>query len=190
MRGRKIAFILAFCALIAANQAVKAQSDKPKWLEAGIEAQIYQSGFIFTGRTQVRMTSNGTFPLRVGYHIARWKDTGEHDFEEGEGPGFGFGYRNYFLRKHSGAFIEPRIDVWFLKVDWENYAGSTLIGTGTSSATTFQPTVAIGYQHEFNFPLALEIAVAFGLQINVVSSGEDVREGGIAAANLGVSYRF
>lgn len=125
---------------------------------------------------------------KLGYNIARRQDFGEHDKEEGGGFGFAMGYRQYLKAGHAGFSLEGRLGMWFLDIDWEDNAPSR---QGNSNISVFQPTVGIGYDFLVNNDkIKLGILVAFGYEVNVTTSGEDVGQGGISLVGLSVGFKL
>lgn len=125
---------------------------------------------------------------KLGYNIARRQDFGEHDKEEGGGIGFAIGYRQYLKDGHSGFFIEGRVGMWFLDIDWQDNNPSQ---RGNSDISVFQPTAGIGYDFLVrDDQIKLGILVAFGYEVNVTTSGEDVGQGGISLVGLSVGFKL
>jgi len=169
-----------------------AQEQPPKWLETGVDFQIYPAGTIFMAKVQRILCSHGTLDLRVGYNLAQRKDFGEHDDEQGGGPGISAGYRYYIQNKeYHGIFLEGRLDLWFMTIDWEDRSGNQVLRSGETSTVVLQPTIVGGYQYVFkNSPWAAELGLAFGFEWNAATNGEEVGQGGISLINVGVTYRF
>ena len=45
---------------------------------------------------------------------------GEHDDENGGGPGISLGTRYYFREKYQGLFLGARLDLWLMEIDWQD----------------------------------------------------------------------
>lgn len=125
---------------------------------------------------------------KLGYNTARRQDFGEHDKEDGGGIGLALGYRRYLDNKRSGLFMEGRASAWFLDIDWQDNAP---LRTGNSDITVFQPTIGIGYDILLNDgKIKLGLLVAFGYEVNMITSGEAVGQGGISLIGLSVDFRL
>ena len=169
-----------------------AQQRSNEWLEAGLDIQAYPAGVMFLAKTQRTLSDHGSLHLRLGYNLARRQDFGKHSNEEGGGPGVSAGYRYYIPgQKFQGFFLEARSDIWFMTINWEDRVGGIPIRSGTTSIVVLQPTVAGGYQFLFeNSPWALDVNLAFGIEWNIVTNGEEVGQGGISLIGIGISYRL
>ncbi len=138
---------------------------------------------------------NLTLTSRIGYNFTDRRDWGEHENEEGGGPGFSLGIeKRSFLA--SNLSVNLRADLWFMDIDWRDPAsGSALCGalpcpyeTGTTEITVFQPTIGLGYQLPIPGKLGIKPSLSFGYEINVETKGEDVGEGAILLLGLKVGY--
>lgn len=125
---------------------------------------------------------------KLGYNIARRQDFGEHDKEEGGGLGFALGYRQYLRAGHAGFFFEGRLGMWFLDIDWEDTSPNR---QGNSDISVFQPTAGIGYDFLVSHDkIKLGILVAFGYEVNVVTRGEEVGQGGVSLVGLSIGFKL
>lgn len=161
-----------------------------KIYDLGLEGRVYPAGYIFMIRGMMPVGEHGALNYLAGYNTARRQDFGEHDHEEGGGPGISSGYRYYFNRSnYKGLFLGATLDLWFLKINWEDFEERT--ASGTTNITILQPLINGGYQYRFkNNPLALEAGLAFGREWNIITRGEEVGQGGISIAYLSVSYKM
>src|SRR5687767_8209645 len=83
--------------LLAACQS-SGSSQEPQELRPmliGLEAQVYPTGVMVGPRTEITLNDRDAFHARVAVHWADRGDAGEHDDEEGDGWGFGFGWRRW-----------------------------------------------------------------------------------------------
>lgn len=176
------------------SQGVSGQDtpeNNSRWVDIGTEAQIYPAGFIISARSMFAVSSHGNLIFRIGYNLAMRENFGEHDNEEGGGPGISVGYRYYFNGKQKGFFVAARIGLWFMNIDWQD----NLTAGGNRDAETFimvvQPTFAGGYQYLMpDKKWAFGLSAAFGIEWNVITNGADVGQGGISILLLSVTKRF
>lgn len=154
----------------------------------GLEAQGYPAGMITTLRGGLELSSRQELSVRLGYNITRRGDFGEHDNEEGGGPGFSVGYRYYTGDELDGLFFGVRANLWFMEIDWRDENPAR---TGTTDITVLQPTAEAGYNllgGRSSWLLAPVVAV--GWEFNVHTQGEAVGEGAILLGGLNVAYLF
>ena len=156
---------------------------RSKWA-FGPEVQVYPAGLITAVQAQREVSEHGAWTFRAGYNFTDRADNGEHDDEDGGGPGAGVGYRHSFAgHSQSGWLVGARADLWFLDIDWKddpNLSGST-------DVVVLQPTVEAGYAWHLGTG-RLELTAAVGAEINVDEDGEDVGQGAIGL--LGLTYLF
>lgn len=154
----------------------------------GVTVQAYPAGVIFAGRVSFPIRTRSTLTTYAAYNNTDRQDFGEHDNEEGGGPGFGLAFRHYLGARYDGWRLGVRTDLWFLEIDWEDDAPPR---TGTTDITVLQPTAQAGYSRTVaNGRLVLEATVALGLEINVDTQGEAVGEGAILLGGLAIAYRL
>lgn len=154
----------------------------------GVEAQAYPTGFIPGVRFSYGISDYSDLNFRLATNIADREDNGEHDLEEGDGPGFSMGWRRYYQTTHLGWFWGLRADVWFLEIDWEDHVNRQ--AQGRTDITVFQPTAEAGYRFDLGSGWTFTPALALGFEINVETDGEDVGEGAILLGGLSLTYRF
>ena len=160
-------------------------------LEIGPEVQVYPAGFMTLGRVDWKLSEQFTFNARVGYNFARRQDFGEHDNEEGGGPGIVLGARRYFKSKYQGLFVGGRVDLWRMEIDWRDEVLSGPARIGSTDITVLQPVAEVGYTFELaDGKWTLSPTAAAGVEVNISTDGEDVGEGGIWLGSLNLSYRF
>ncbi len=154
----------------------------------GFDTQMYPAGFIINGKASWQNGKSVELIGKIGYNIARRQDFGEHDKEEGGGPGLTFAYRKYLSSDFQRWYIEARAGLWFLNIDWEDNAPAN---SGTTDITVFQPTIGIGYDWSFsNDKMKAGVIAAFGYEVNVITNGEKVGQGGISLIGLSYSLRI
>lgn len=161
----------------------------------GFEVQAYPAGIVPGLRFDIPITSSSVFTSRAGYNFTDRRDWGEHDNEEGRGPGFSLG----FIRKNiftDNLNLHIRSDLWFMEIDWEDERCcgrppcTSPIVSGSTSITILQPTIGLDYNFEFSPNALLRPSVSFGYEINVKTEGEDVGEGAILLLGLNLGYQF
>ncbi|MFT6827223.1 MAG: hypothetical protein ACJAZV_000504 [Roseivirga sp.] len=181
----KTIFIIA---LFFSTFSVSAQEFK-KWQlnDVGLEMQAYPAGMMFMAKANFNLSEKNQFTTKVGYNMARRQDFGEHDNEEGGGLGANLAFKHYFKENYSGWNYSLRASLWMMTIDWSNNAPAQ---SGTTSITVFQPTISGGYDFALNPKLKLGIFVAFGYEINVISSGQDVGQGGISLLGFSISQKI
>lgn len=174
--------------MFAMSSSIMAQPDAPGRFSANIEVQAYPAGLISVFAVSRAFGGNETLSLYAGYNLTDRQDFGEHENEEGGGPGFGIGWRHYFTPQHDSWHVGVRADFWFLDIDWQDGDGSR---QGTTAITVLQPTVQAGYTWLLGSRRwLLSTTVAVGAEINVRTKGEAVGEGAILLGGVGLAYRF
>jgi len=153
----------------------------------GLELQVYPAGVILGIRGGLIFDRQQELNLRLGYNIARRGDFGEHDNEEGGGPGFSLGYRYHFMDNLKDLFIGARADIWFMDIDWRD---DQPLRTGTTNITVFQPTLETGYDLLKRSDWTVAPTVSFGYEINIKTEGDDVGEGAILLGGVNATYSF
>lgn len=158
--------------------------------ELGLELQFYPAGFITSVRAMHQLRQKSALMMRIGYNNAQRQDFGEHNDEQGGGPGMSLGYRYYLSDNDlSRFFVAARLGIWFMNINWKDErmgveeTGSTFIGV-------LQPTFAGGYQHVTKNKWSFGLSAAFGIEWNVISNGENVGQGGISILFISLSKRF
>jgi len=182
--------LLVFLWVFTGSLSSNGQSLKP--ISAGIELQAYPAGFITGIRSDFAFSSHWTGDIRAGYNFARRRDLGENDDERGGGPGFSLGSYYYFRENNKGFFIGPRIDFWWMKIDWINNVLSIGIpDTGTTKIKVLQPLVEGGYTFLLGTgDWSLTAKVSLGFEINVKTKGMEVGEGAISLLGVTLNKRL
>ena len=173
---------------IRAPRSASAASDEP--FELALEVQGYPAGVITTVAGHVPLSAHEVLSLRAGYNATDRRDFGEHDDEDGGGPGLGAGYRRYFGERRTGWLLGGRVDLWFLEIDWEDDADPGPADRGSSDVVVLQPTLEGGYAFRLGERARLDLTLALGAEVNVDTDGEDVGEGGILLGGVGLAWGF
>lgn len=175
-------------ALFFSALSVSAQEFK-KWQlnDLGLEIQAYPAGMMFMGKADFNLSENNQFTAKAGYNMARRQDFGEHDNEEGGGLGLNIAFKHYFKENYLGWNYSLRASLWMMTIDWRN---DNPAQSGSTSITVFQPTISGGYDFALDPKLKLGLFVAFGYEINVISSGQEVGQGGISLAGFSLSHKI
>jgi hypothetical protein len=181
--------LLVLVGLFGGSLTSIAQSFKP--MSVGIELQGYPAGFITGIRGDFIFSSHWSGNIRAGYNFARRGDLGEHDDENGGGPGISLGTRYYFREKYQGLFLGARLDLWLMEIDWQDEIPNAEPEQGTSNITVVQPMVEGGYTFLLGAGgWSLTAKVSLGFEINVQTSGEEVGEGSISLLGVTLNKRF
>lgn len=139
------------------------------------------------GKAGFHLNEKNDLNLRLGYNLARIQDFGKHDNEEGGGLGINVGYRHYLKEDRKGWFYEGKTSVWFMNIDWRD---DIPLRTGSTYITVLQPTAVVGYAFKLSESFSLNTYAGFGYEINIISSGEDVGEGGISLLGFSLTKNF
>ena len=149
------------------------------------EVQVYPAGVIAGVQARKPLGQGATFFARGAYNATDRQDFGEHDEEEGGGPGVGIGYRRDYLPAAARTwFFGARLDLWQLEIDWRENDGTN----GTTDILVLQPAGEVGYRMRRSGGGVLEFAASLGAEVNVDTDGEDVGEGAILL--LGMTFVF
>lgn len=161
-------------------------------LSLGIEFQAYPAGQMYGLRGEYFINKKSELNLRIGYNRAfRYDFSGLNDNEQGGGWGFTPGYRHHFTKGLArNFFVGARCDFWWLSIDWIDE--DNIPRTGNTQITVVQPTIELGYTLRFgiNNGWRLTPAIAFGQEINVVTNGDEVGQGGISLVGVSFSRRL
>lgn len=169
---------------------VQLSAQEINW-QVGIELQAYPAGVIPGLRIEKALNERNALHLRVGYNIARHRDLGVHDNEEGGGVGFTLGYRHYFKADLRGLFLGIRNDVWFNTIDWQDDIDTPIETSGTTELIVLQPTVEGGYNFVFgDNGWAFAPTLGWGWEWNAKEDGAEVGEGAIILGGLNLVKRF
>lgn len=184
--------LYALLLLLVSFNMINAQESNSKYLEFGIEAQRYPTGYLTGLRAELGLTLHHALDFRIGYNGLDHEDFGVHDSEIGGGFGGSIGYRYYFKPERENWFLGLRTDLWFNEIDWKDFAPNTseLIEASTTDVYVLQPTLIGGYRWAFHEHFALTPTVAVGAEINIITNGENVGQGPIFLLGLNFTYRL
>ncbi|MEM6726789.1 MAG: hypothetical protein AAF598_22315 [Bacteroidota bacterium] len=181
---KKIVILTVFVCLTVAS--VFAQG-----IRIAHEFQVYPTGFIPGLRISYDFGGQHAIHTRLGYNVVRHRDLGVHENERGGGIGFSLGYDRYFGQDYTGFFVGARMDLWFNEVDWKDFIDQPTEVNGTTNVTVWQPTIEGGYIFRvINDHFYLAPHLALGLEVNVVTDGEEVGQGLIGLLGFQFGYRF
>ncbi len=182
----RIIYLLVF---IFSITFVRAQSESPSGLSVGAELQLYPTGILPGLRMEIPTSDNQFLSIRVGLNLIDHRDLGVHEDEKGSGWGFSLGYK--LNLGESRWSLEPRTDIWFNKLDWEDQIQSPNGMSGTSNIVVIQPTLSLGYalsDKDSSWKIVPE--VSFGFEKNVHTKGEPVGEGLILLVGIQAMHRL
>jgi len=184
---RKV-YLLLFLFYLNQTEAQQSSLPNPPWYQTtGIEFQAYPAGQIYGIRIEQTYKWFHNFNLRIGYNRAFRKNfSGLNDNEQGGGLGISPGYRYNFLK---GSFWKlyagVRCDLWWLNIHWKDK--NHIPREGTSSITVLQPTAQIEYEVKSNSHWSITLSLAFGREINIITKGKPVGQGGISLAGISIT---
>ena len=182
--------LLLLCSLFFLETNLFAQDDSGKYLDFGIEAQQYPTGFLLGIRSEIGLNKHHAVDVRIGYNLLDHQDFGVQEDEKGGGFGFTLGYRYYFQSQNTKWFLGARSDLWFNEVDWKDNIGQANEINGTTDVVVLQPTAIGGYRFLLNDHWVITPTLAFGAEINIKTDGEEVGQGSILLWGLNIGYQF
>jgi len=150
----------------------------------GAEFQLYPAGAVLSADYFRSLDERSAVFARVGYNFTDRQDFGEHDDEEGGGPGVGGGYRRWIGESMRAWFWGARLDLWWLEIDWEDDVVGGLERSGTTDVFVVQPALEGGYSFGAGENGRLDLTATLGAEINAETDGEDVGEGAIFLIGL------
>jgi len=182
--------VTAFGLLLFALNPAAAQAQTFNTTEFGLGAsvQAYPTGVI-VGHTANWINDTQHIELRGAYNFAQRDDNGEHDDEDGGGPGIGAAYHRFFPIGELTGFYGARLDLWSLEIDWNDQRGGANL-RGSTDVVVLQPTAEVGLKFAPDQDWDILLSLAGGAEINVDTDGEDVGEGAIGLAGLSLLRRF
>jgi len=158
-------------------------------IQIGIEHDVYPAGKIpglIVGTTGMYKY---TWNYRVAVNLARRKDySGLNDDERGWGPGVSIGLRYYPNMRKTGWFGGLRSDLWYMSINWIDH--SEPIDRGVTKIWVVQPTFELGYVFELNENWNLGLAFTNGVEVNVITKGEEVGQGWITLGAVRLTRKF
>ena len=177
----RILLLLSTVALLSASCSLYTQTSR-----LGVQVQAYPSGIIPGIQIQHAWHDDDVFFTSLAANITDRQDDGEHDNEEGDGFGLGFGYRKYQNTDRTGWLYGARADFWNLTIDWRDNAGPT---SGSTDVLIFQPTVEAGYAWLLgDGSWSLDLSAGLGAEINLDEDGEEVGDGAILLVGFTFLY--
>lgn len=154
----------------------------------GYELQAYPAGIITGPRIEWSRSEREVIAVRPGWNITDRRDFGEHDDEQGDGPGIGVNYRRWLAPDRTGWLFGGRLDLWWLEIDWKDDPGKPSEVEGKTDVVVLQPTLEGGYSFRLSERWRLDLTLGLGAEINVDTDGEDVGEGAILLGGISFSY--
>lgn len=154
----------------------------------GGSVQAYPTGVI-VGHTANWINDTQHIELRGAYNFAERSDNGDHDDEDGGGPGIGAAYHRFFPAGDFTAFYGARLDLWALEIDWKDQRNGANL-RGSTDVVVLQPTAEVGMKFAPNQHWDILLSLAGGAEINVDTDGEDVGEGAIGLIGFSAIRRF
>lgn len=180
-----LSILLLAASILSASPAHAESWPRPPGV--GLEFQAYPAGLVPGIRWERPVRGDWALALRLGWNLTDRRDWGEHDDESGDGPGGGLSVLRHFEGWGRSWRAGVRVDTWWLEIDWEDDAASTLgAREGRTEVVVVQPTVVLGVKLWSSGPWTAEVTVAFGQEINVETDGEEVGEGLIGL--LGITF--
>lgn len=178
-------YILLVIFFLSITLIATTQSFGYKTIDVGAEFLTSAKGNTTSLHLAYNLPVHHAFLLRAGYNSSKWKAKGNHDNEEGSGPGASLGYRYYFLVRPHGFFLGARAEAWRLTVDWQQ--GTT---TGKTKIWALQPTAEMGYMFLINDMFFITPAISSGIQSNFKTEGQEVGEGFITRFGISAGWKF
>ncbi|MCI5073239.1 hypothetical protein MRY82_09935 [bacterium] len=176
-----LTIIFMFCSSLYAKQVA--------FWDFAINGQAYPAGFISTLSAQRSIGVKSMLGLRLGHNLLRHGNLGVQDNERGQGFGGSIDYSYYLKSTRIGWYGTARSDLWFNRVDWKNNIGQSNESSGSTDVIVVQPTVEIGYTWLCKKNFFIRPNLAFGIEINVDTQGEEVGEGAIGLIGLSFGWR-
>lgn len=174
--------------LLTGNQSVAQETNIIEELQ--IEYQWYPAGHIITANGEIGISKRDAITMRIGTNIARHRDLGKNDNEEGIGAGTSVGYRRYFRDHLKWLFVGARCDIWFNTIDWQNTEQGVL-STGETDIIVLQPTIAGGYKYVTkNDQWSIGLSLDLGFEFNVKEEGQPVGQGPISLLSTQIGFRW
>lgn len=161
--------------------------ESPK-LEVGVEAQWYPAGWLLGPVIQYHFRPNHVFFAKLGINLADRHDwSGLNDDEKGSGYGGSLGYRCFLKKDKSTLFFGTRGELYNTNIKWKNDIGKVNETSGTTRIVVYQPSFEIGYWlRPKDSPWSYTLSGGAGVEINLVTGGKPVGEGGMWLATFSV----
>jgi len=161
----------------------------PADMRYGPEVQAYPTGIIPGIQVQYPIFPREVVFTRFAANLTDRQGYGEHDNEEGDGAGFGVGWRKYQHNDKSGWLWGLRADLWSLNIDWRQDSGPGAPRSGSTDVLVLQPTIEGGYSWLLgDGTWSFDLSSGLGAEINLDEDGEAVGDGVIFL--LGFSFLY
>jgi hypothetical protein len=179
MRNPASAFAFTAALLLGATDA------SSQGVPIGAELRGYPAGGILAIRSDWPISERLVLGGSAGYNLTDRGDFGEHDDEEGGGPGVGVTLTRVRGPDQRGWQFGVRAELYLLRLDWRE--GTT---QGETRVWVFQPTARVAYAWAISPSLRLEASASAGLEWNVRTRGEPVGEGAIVLLGIALLGRL
>ena len=154
--------------------------------EVGMDIQWYPAGWLIGPIYQYHPKTHHAFFAKLGVNFANRHDwSGLNDDEKGIGYGGSLGYRYYLKPQMSTFFIGTRGELYNTYIHWKNDIGMPAETSGRTQIIVYQPSFEVGYWARIpKTKWCLTISSGAGIEINVVTKGKPVGEGGMWLATI------
>jgi hypothetical protein len=160
--------------------------------QTGVEVQWYPAGWIVGPVVNYYITPKHILNFRAAVNMANRHDwSGLNDDEQGTGFGGSIGYRYLFTPERNSFYIGARVDLWNMKIDWENDPGTAQETSGSTRVLVLQPSAELGYRINFKkSKWILLLSGGIGQEINIKTNGKEVGQGGMWLLGISTYYTF
>ncbi|MCB9916560.1 MAG: hypothetical protein H6828_15650 [Planctomycetes bacterium] len=163
----------------------------PAGTRVGVAVDAYPAGVQPVATAEWARGERDALRLRVGWNATDRGDFGEHDDEQGGGPGLGLEWRRFAARERRGWYWGARLDAWQLDVDWIDAPGQPGERRGDTRVLVLQPTAVGGYRWSLgDGAWQLDVGAGLGLEVNASTAGEGVGQGPIGLLGVALSRSF
>lgn len=180
--SRCLVLVLILASLSLSGQELRQGNE----LEVGLDIQWYPAGWLIGPIAQYHPRPHHVFFSKLGINLANRHDwSGLNDDEKGVGYGGSLGYRYYFKPEMNSIFLGARGELYNTFIDWRNDMGKPNETSGTTQIFVYQPSFELGYWFRVpNSPWCATISGGAGMEINLVTKGKPVGEGGMWLATF------
>ncbi len=177
--------LLLFYCQASANEFERFNT-KPFRKRFGVEFSAYPAGQIYGLRAEFVNKSGWELNFRIGYNRAFRKNfSGLNDDEQGGGYGASVGIRyhaydlGFAINDNTDAHlvVGTRVDFWKMDIFWKDW--DNVPASGKTIINVLQPTFDIGLLFTLNQKWLLTVYGGVGQEINVVTKGDAVGQGGM-----------
>lgn len=182
MKQILLGLLLSVCSLSSYAQE---PIDHSKY-EIGIDVQWYPAGWLLGPIVQFHPKPHHVFITKLGINLANRHDwSGLNDDEKGVGFGGTLGYRYYFKPQMNTFFIGTRGELYNTYIEWKNDIGRSIETNGRTQIFVYQPSFELGYWFKVpNSPWCFTLSGGAGVEINLLTKGKPVGEGGMWLATF------